>query len=61
MCGHHGLRVPNGLHLVFRGPGEYVFQYPPSLASLIIVVSAAILAQFTTHGYTPAQIVRSMA
>lgn len=61
ICGHHGMRVPNGLHLVFRGPDEYVFQYLPSLTSLSIAVSPAILARFTNATFTEAEIISFMA
>lgn len=55
------MRVPNGLHLVFRGPDEYVFQYLPSLTSLSIAVSPAILARFTNATFTEAEIISFMA
>jgi hypothetical protein len=55
------MRVPNGLHLVFSGADEYVFHYPPSLASLTIAVSPAILARFIGHSLTPEQIITFMA
>jgi hypothetical protein len=61
LCGHHGMRAPNGVHLVFRGPDEYVFQYPPSLATLTIAVSPAILARFTQKSFTETQVVTFMA
>ena len=60
-CGHRGMRVPDGLHLVFRGPDEYVFHYPPSLTNLTIVVSPAILARFTGHTLSHTQIITFMA
>jgi hypothetical protein len=60
-CGHSGMRVPSGLHLVFSGPNEYVFHYPPALTSLIITVSPSLLAPFTWHGLTPSQAVTFMA
>jgi hypothetical protein len=60
ICGHLGMRVPNGLHFVFRGPDEYVFQYPPSLASLTIAVSPSFLTPFTCHGFSPIQVVTFM-
>ena len=60
-CGHSGMRVPNGLHLVFSGPDEYVFHYPPSLASLTVAISPAILARFTGHSRTHTQIITFMA
>ena len=55
------MRVPNGLHLLFRGPDEYVFQYPPSLASLTVAASPAVLAQFTQHSVTQIQAATFMA
>lgn len=61
ICGHHGMRVPNGLQLVFREPDEYVFHYTPSLASLTIAISPSFLALFTWHGLTPTQVVTFMA
>ena len=60
-CGHHGMRAPNGVHLVFQGSDEYVFHYPPALTSLIISISPSLLAPFTWHGFTPAQAVTFMA
>ena len=60
-CGHMGMQVPNGLYLVFRGSDEYVFHHAPSLASLTIVASSSLLAPFTWHGCTPAQVVAFMA
>jgi hypothetical protein len=61
ICGHHGMRVPNGLHLVFQGSDEYVFHYPPALTSLIITVSHSLVEPFTWHGLTPAHAVTCMA
>jgi hypothetical protein len=55
------MRVPNGLLLVFSGLDQYVFHYPPALASLIITVSPSLLAPFTGHGLTPSQAVSFMA
>ena len=60
-CGHDGMRVLNGLHLVFGGPNEYVFHYPPSLASLTVAASPAILVRFTEHGFTNESILQFMA
>lgn len=60
-CGHQGMRVPNGLHLVLRGPDEYVLHYPPMLTSLTIAVSPAILARFSWHKLTQTQIITFMA
>ena len=61
LCGHQGMRVPSGLHLLFRGPDEYVFQYPPSLATLTIAASPSVLAQFTQHSVTQIQAATFMA
>jgi hypothetical protein len=61
ICGHSGMRVPNGLHLVFSGPDEYVFHYPPALTSLTITVSPSLLGPFSWHGLTPPQAVIFMA
>jgi hypothetical protein len=55
------MRVLNGLHLVFRGLDEYVFHYPPLLASLTIAVSPAILTRFTEHGFDEEFILGFMA
>ena len=60
-CGHSGMRVQNGLYLVFSGPDEYVFHYPPALTSLTITVSTSLLGPFTRHGLTPSQAVTFMA
>jgi hypothetical protein len=61
LCGHRGMRVPSGLHLIFRGPNEYVFQYPPSLATLTIAASQDALARFTQHSVAQAQALTFMA
>jgi hypothetical protein len=55
------MRVPNGLHLVFRGSDEYVFHYPPSLASVTIAASPAIVARFTEHGFADSYILTFLA
>jgi hypothetical protein len=55
------MRVQNGLHLVFSGPDEYVFHYPPSLASLTISASPATLAKFTGHGFAEEYILQFIA
>ena len=60
-CGHCGMRVRDGLHLLFAGQHEYVFTYGPSPSHLKVVLSAVALNQFRVHGLTPVQLATHVA
>jgi hypothetical protein len=55
------MRAQNGLHLVLGTSGQYVLYYPPSFASMVVKISAPLLAPFTWHGLTPSQAVMCVA
>jgi hypothetical protein len=60
-CGHRGLKAREGLQLLFAGQHEYVFSYGPSPSCLKVVLSAAVLNLFRTHGVTPVRLATHMA